>query len=514
MLGDAKSSRGVRPDDEEHPDLESAPSKGGQSQGNIDELVSSFLQELSSLSDGQSEAPPTPEPAYLSADFTPEPVPDTRLAAKGEVEALPLESEAATEDLNLELARALDELERIKSQPDAPPDFSGSGRTGAARDQAVKVPPPSPEAWAPVKTAPPAAFDAAAALAAPLRAKPDAEPAAMQTPAREPTIFKWTSPPRNAPRRIGVFAWVLVPAVLLIGAAVGYHFITSGTSPAAGPAEPPASAVNQPAGMPVSAAPAKPEPVKSQDEPARDSVSQQAAKTRNTAVTPARRSQPDSPGAATAKPEQNAGRRSEADRADRQPAVQPPAVQQPVAENPPAVSTAPPTAGAGGSTAKVNPAGDAAGTIPPILPLAGTPEKLPVVPPAAAAASNLTPPPAESRAANTAEPERKPLPAPAGTTAAPPATTYKAPEPAVAVRKVTPVYPASARRFRVWGTVLLNVEVDQTGKVTRASAVSGPALLRPAAEEALMKWQFKPATVNGVNQRSTVSVSVTFSPED
>jgi len=82
--------------------------------------------------------------------------------------------------------------------------------------------------------------------------------------------------------------------------------------------------------------------------------------------------------------------------------------------------------------------------------------------------------------------------------------------PAVPLVRVSPQYPATASRIQAKGKVDLTVEVDERGNVTRATAINGPLVLRPAAEEALMKWRFKAATLRGANIRSEVTISVEF----
>jgi hypothetical protein len=81
---------------------------------------------------------------------------------------------------------------------------------------------------------------------------------------------------------------------------------------------------------------------------------------------------------------------------------------------------------------------------------------------------------------------------------------------AVPLTKVSPEYSPVASRFQAKGKVELTVEVDERGNVVKAKAISGPLVLRPAAEEALMKWRFKPATLRGANIKSEVNVSVEF----
>lgn len=91
--------------------------------------------------------------------------------------------------------------------------------------------------------------------------------------------------------------------------------------------------------------------------------------------------------------------------------------------------------------------------------------------------------------------------------AGPPVSSYTPP---VAIDKPVPVYPPLARNTKTTGTVEVEVEVDEQGKVLKAAAVSGPSLLRAAAEDALRRWRFKPAVRNGVNVRSLVRISVVF----
>jgi TonB family protein len=60
------------------------------------------------------------------------------------------------------------------------------------------------------------------------------------------------------------------------------------------------------------------------------------------------------------------------------------------------------------------------------------------------------------------------------------------------------------------GSVSVRVEVNEQGNVARATAISGPPVLRPAAEDALKKWKFKPATLRGVNVKTELIIMVEF----
>ena len=65
------------------------------------------------------------------------------------------------------------------------------------------------------------------------------------------------------------------------------------------------------------------------------------------------------------------------------------------------------------------------------------------------------------------------------------------------VKLVSPVYSTIARQARVEGIVTVEVELDTEGQVVSATAISGPTMLRQAAEEAARRSKFKPAMFNG-----------------
>jgi protein TonB len=68
----------------------------------------------------------------------------------------------------------------------------------------------------------------------------------------------------------------------------------------------------------------------------------------------------------------------------------------------------------------------------------------------------------------------------------------------VAVTTVQPIYPEAARRARIQGTVVVQAIIDQTGLVTEVQVLRAlPLGLDQAAADAIKKWKFKPATLNG-----------------
>src|SRR6185436_2056654 len=60
-----------------------------------------------------------------------------------------------------------------------------------------------------------------------------------------------------------------------------------------------------------------------------------------------------------------------------------------------------------------------------------------------------------------------------------------------------PIYPVMARENRVQGTVVVQVTIDQAGKVIKAHAVSGAPELGGPSEEAARKSRFSPTYLAG-----------------
>ncbi|MBZ5497230.1 MAG: TonB family protein [Acidobacteriia bacterium] len=175
-------------------------------------------------------------------------------------------------------------------------------------------------------------------------------------------------------------------------------------------------------------------------------------------------------------------------------------------------------------------AGNSHGTFPPVPtpPPATVDETRPatIAPPQSFATQGTLPkttvemPPA--RVSQVPIPERLPANVPVAPSGPPPSTEVKSaaeaptvsPAPAATaplpLSRVVPEYPPVAVKMRIMGRVELTVEVDEQGRVTKATAVRGPSLLRPAAEAAVMKWQFKPATLRGVSIKSETTITVDF----
>lgn len=78
------------------------------------------------------------------------------------------------------------------------------------------------------------------------------------------------------------------------------------------------------------------------------------------------------------------------------------------------------------------------------------------------------------------------------------------------ISSVQPKYPPMAKQSNVQGKVVVEADVDPTGKVTTVKAISGPALLREAAIDAVHQWRYAPAMLDGKATSGHVSVEVEF----
>jgi protein TonB len=100
----------------------------------------------------------------------------------------------------------------------------------------------------------------------------------------------------------------------------------------------------------------------------------------------------------------------------------------------------------------------------------------------------------------------------------PPAPVAKAPVRPVsggilngkAVALPAPLYPEIAKRARATGTVVVEVVIDVSGRVIAAKAVSGPQMLREAAERAAMQARFTPALLTGQPVKVTGTINYNF----
>ena len=79
-----------------------------------------------------------------------------------------------------------------------------------------------------------------------------------------------------------------------------------------------------------------------------------------------------------------------------------------------------------------------------------------------------------------------------------------------AIKMVTPIFPPMAKKSNIEGRVTVEVELDDQGNVTAAKAVTGPQLLRNAAEDAARRSKFKPAMFGSLPRKAIGTITYNF----
>ena len=78
------------------------------------------------------------------------------------------------------------------------------------------------------------------------------------------------------------------------------------------------------------------------------------------------------------------------------------------------------------------------------------------------------------------------------------------------IHKVTPVYPPIPRASRMEGTVVLQATISRSGTIENLRVISGPAMFRNAAIDAVQQWQYRPYLLNGEPVEVETTVNVIF----
>lgn len=79
-----------------------------------------------------------------------------------------------------------------------------------------------------------------------------------------------------------------------------------------------------------------------------------------------------------------------------------------------------------------------------------------------------------------------------------------------AVSLPPPSYPEAAKRSRFSGSVIVEVVIDEMGKVISAQAISGPMALREVAVQAALKARFSPTKLSGQPVKVSGTISYKF----
>lgn len=78
------------------------------------------------------------------------------------------------------------------------------------------------------------------------------------------------------------------------------------------------------------------------------------------------------------------------------------------------------------------------------------------------------------------------------------------------ISSVLPIYPQIAQLAGVDGDVVVEASIDSNGNVTATKVVAGPMMLRLAASDALRRWKYEPATLDGKPVATQMTVRIRF----
>jgi len=78
------------------------------------------------------------------------------------------------------------------------------------------------------------------------------------------------------------------------------------------------------------------------------------------------------------------------------------------------------------------------------------------------------------------------------------------------LKHVAPICPAEARDARVQGIVIIEIRIDEDGRVADARVIRPVALLDQAALDAVLQWEFEPTLFDGRRVPVIMTVTVNF----
>jgi protein TonB len=82
------------------------------------------------------------------------------------------------------------------------------------------------------------------------------------------------------------------------------------------------------------------------------------------------------------------------------------------------------------------------------------------------------------------------------------------------IREVQPVYPQIAKIAHVSGSVVLHAIIGEDGTIQQLQYISGPALLKEAALDAVRQWRYVPYRLNGQPVKVDTTITVIFNLGD
>lgn len=82
--------------------------------------------------------------------------------------------------------------------------------------------------------------------------------------------------------------------------------------------------------------------------------------------------------------------------------------------------------------------------------------------------------------------------------------------PLVLEQKIMPRYPQAAKAIGLEGAVMLQAQISESGQVEHLKVLRGHPLLANAAVDAVRRWRYRPASLNGKPVRMETNLTVTF----
>jgi TonB family protein len=80
------------------------------------------------------------------------------------------------------------------------------------------------------------------------------------------------------------------------------------------------------------------------------------------------------------------------------------------------------------------------------------------------------------------------------------------------IKDVAPVFPAQAIQAGIRGSVVLEIVVDQTGRISQATVLRSLPFLDQAALDCVKQWEYTPLVIDGMPRSVVMTVTVTFAP--
>jgi TonB family protein len=82
------------------------------------------------------------------------------------------------------------------------------------------------------------------------------------------------------------------------------------------------------------------------------------------------------------------------------------------------------------------------------------------------------------------------------------------------IKRVSPVYPEEAKKAKTQGTVVMDITINEQGKVSSVKIIeSANSSLAEAAINAIKQWEYEPVLLEGKPVAVIATVKITFALE-